>query len=161
MSDGSTKSGVGGLAEVSIDDLEDLVGRTLGPSSWVRLDEDRVRLFADATDDHQWIHLDRQRAGQSPFGGTIAHGYLTLAMVIPLMETLFAVQGAAMAVNYGLERVRFPAPCLVGSCVRLLATIDQVESHEWGKQVVLSGVIEADSTTKPVCVLKAIYRYYA
>ena len=103
---------------VNLSELEGAVGKRLGPTDWLRLEQSRIDQFADATDDHQWIHVDVERAKQGPFGGTIAHGYLTLALVNKFLPELIEVQGAAMGVNYGCGKVRFPAPALAGSRIR-------------------------------------------
>src|SRR5689334_13499096 len=109
---------VSGLAELAA-----LTGRDLGASDWLSIEQDRVDRFADATGDHQWIHVDPERAKAGPFGTTIAHGYLTLSLVIPLWTELLTIDGIGMAVNYGLNKVRFPAPVPVGSRIRLAARV--------------------------------------
>src|SRR5437870_11778455 len=110
-----------------LDELKAMAGTGLGHTSWLEITQDRVNAFADATDDHQWIHVDRERAAAGPFGGTIAHGFLTLSLVIPLFGELLTVQDVSMGINYGLNRVRFPAPVPVGSKIRLAATLGAVE----------------------------------
>ncbi|MEH1168220.1 MaoC family dehydratase [Micromonospora sp. CPCC 205539] len=144
----------------SIDELAASVGETLGPGPWQRIEQDRVNLFADATDDHQWIHLDPVRAAAGPFGGTIAHGYLTLSLLPALASALYRVEGVAMGVNYGLNKVRFPAPVRVGASVRATATIAEVSPVQGGVQMVASITVESDSGGKPVCVAETVSRLY-
>ena len=107
--------------------LENIVGTEFGPGPWLVVDQERIDTFAEATGDHQWIHVDPERAKQGPFGATVAHGYLTLSLVAPLLEGLVRVEGATMAVNYGLDRVRFPAPVVSGSRLRARAVLASVE----------------------------------
>jgi acyl dehydratase len=143
----------------SVASLTGAVGTVLGPGPWLEIDQDRVDLFADATGDHQWIHVDPERAAGGPFGGTIAHGYLTLSMLPVLMKDLYAVDGVKLGINYGLNKVRFPAPVRVGSKVRLTAEIASVDEIPGGVQVVLRSTVEADGTDKPVCVAESVVRY--
>ena len=144
-----------------LEDVEGLAGTDLGPSRWLDITQQRVDTFADATDDHQWIHVDPERAKNGPYGGTIAHGYLTLALVIPLWTELLHIDGVRMAVNYGLNRVRFPAPVPVGSRVRLLARVASVERVAGdGVQLTVAFTVERDGGDKPAAVAEAIYRYY-
>ncbi|MGN9810178.1 MaoC family dehydratase [Micromonospora sp. BQ11] len=145
---------------LSIDDLAASVGETVGPGPWLRIDQARVDLFADATDDHQWIHVDPERAAMGPFGGTVAHGYLTLSLLPSLVGGLYRVEGVGMGVNYGLNRVRFPAPVRVGSAVRASATIGEVSPVDGGVQVVTAVTVESDAGGKPVCVAEAVSRLY-
>ena len=130
---------------------------------WTEVTQERVNTFADATSDHQWIHVDPARAAAGPFGGTIAHGYLTLAMVIPLFAELLEVTGISMTINYGLNKVRFPAPVPVGAKIRLAAVIADAGPVGDGSAVQLAAdlTVEVDGGTKPACVAQAIYRYYA
>ncbi|HEV7965034.1 MAG TPA: MaoC family dehydratase [Actinoplanes sp.] len=147
---------VHGLAE-----LKTRAGADLGPSGWLEITQDRVNLFADATGDHQWIHVDQERAKSGPFGGTIAHGYLTLSLVIPLFSELLSIEGIGMAVNYGLNKVRFPTPVPVGSKVRLHARLAEIEDVAGGAvQVVADLTVELDGKDKPACVAQGVYRYY-
>ena len=142
-------------------ELPGLLGRDLGSSDWFEITQDRVNTFADATDDHQWIHLDVERAkAESPFGGPIAHGYLTLSLVIPMWAQILTVSDASLAVNYGLNKVRFPAPVPVGAKIRLTATLSGVEEIKGGYQVTVAAVIEREGGDKPVCVAEVVYRYY-
>ncbi len=135
-------------------------GETLGPSEWVEVDQARVDTFADATGDHQWIHVDPDRAKDGPFGGTIAHGLLTLSLLPDLLGRVYTVERLSMGINYGFNKVRFPAPVPVGAKVRLTATVaDSVEGDGF-VDVTLSSVIEAAGVSKPVCVIESIARLY-
>ncbi len=145
------------MAEVS-----SLKGAELGSSDWHEVTQQHVNLFAEATGDHQWIHVDVQRAkAESPFGGPIAHGYLTLSLLATLSEQVLVVTDSVMGVNYGLNKVRFPAPVPVGAKVRLTATLKDVEEVAGGLQLTLSAVIEREGGDKPVCIAEPVYRYYA
>jgi acyl dehydratase len=137
------------------------VGAEFGPSSWIDVPQERIQAFADATEDHQFIHVDLERAAQTPFGGTIAHGYLTLAL-LPAMsyEVVPHEEGDGMSLNYGLNRVRFPAPVPSGSRVRGRFHVDTVEEHEWGRQVTMTATVERENGDKPVCVAGVVFRYY-
>ncbi|MCW2899477.1 MAG: enoyl-CoA hydratase [Streptosporangiaceae bacterium] len=147
---------VNGLAE-----LKAKAGQDLGHSGWMEVPQDRINAFADATDDHQWIHVDTERAAAGPFGGTIAHGYLTLSLVIPLWSDLLEVTGVGMGVNYGLNRVRFPAPVPAGAKIRLSASLTEVtDVPGGGVQALVDFTVECDRGGKPVCVAQAVYRYY-
>jgi acyl dehydratase len=142
-------------------ELAALKGTELGTSDWVEVTQERVNLFADATNDHQWIHVDVERAkAESPFGGPIAHGYLTLSLLIPMWSEVLVVTDVKMAVNYGLNKVRFPAPVPVGSKLRLVATLQDVEEVAGGLQVTASAVIEAEGAAKPVCIAELVVRFY-
>ena len=145
----------------SIDDLRAAVGTDLGTSDWVDIDQKRIDVFADATDDHQWIHVDPERAAAGPFGTTIAHGFLTLSLLPRLGEGLSHVEGATMGVNYGLNKVRFPAPVPVGSRVRAHVRLLSVDDVPGGVQVVTQVTIERESGDKPVCVAESVSRIYA
>ncbi|MET8281580.1 MaoC family dehydratase [Micromonospora sp. NPDC005174] len=144
----------------SVDELAAAVGETLGPGPWQRIDQDRVNLFADATDDHQWIHVDPERAAAGPFGAPIAHGFLTLSLVPALAGQLYRVEGIAMGVNYGLNRVRFPAPLRVGAAVRASAVIAEVSPVSGGVQMVTAVTVHSDGGDKPVCVAETVSRLY-
>lgn len=137
-----------------------LTGKDLGRTEWLRITQDRVNTFAAATDDHQWIHVDPVRAADGPFGGTIAHGYLTLALIIPLFERLLEIRGITMAVNYGLNKVRFPAPVRVGDEIRLHGVVAEAEEITGGAQLTLDFTIEVLGAAKPACVAQVVYRYY-
>jgi acyl dehydratase len=142
-------------------ELPALKGSELGTSDWVEVTQDRVNLFADATGDHQWIHVDVERAkAESPFGGPIGHGYLTLSLLIPMWSEVLVVSDATMGVNYGLNKVRFPAPVPVGSKLRLTATLTDVEEVAGGLQVTVTAVIEAEGTPRPVCIAEPVFRMY-
>ena len=146
----------------SVADLAAAAGETIGQSDWVTITQEDVNLFADATGDHQWIHVDPERAAQGPFKGTIAHGFLTLSLVIPLFGELLTVQDVSMGINYGLNRVRFPAPVPVGSKIRLAATLGAVEDAGVSAvQAVVDYTIEVEGGGKPACVAQGVYRYYA
>ena len=143
------------------DELAGLSGQELGTSEWLEVDQPRVNAFAEATGDHQWIHVDVERAKkESPFGGPIAHGYLTLSLLAPMSSQVLAVSDTVMGVNYGLNKVRFPSPVPVGSKVRLTATLKQVEEVAGGLQVTMSAVIEREGGDKPVCIAEPVFRYY-
>jgi acyl dehydratase len=144
----------------SLEDLRPLVGTTLGTSSWLTVDQKRIDTFADATGDHQWIHVDPARAASGPFGGTIAHGYLTLALLIPMWTEILTVRSAGTKVNYGLGKVRFPAPVPVGSRLRTTASLAAFEDIPGGAQLTVDAVVERDGGEKPVCVAQPIFRFY-
>jgi acyl dehydratase len=139
-----------------IDQLTAAVGEHLGYSDWVPVTQEQVNQFADATGDHQWIHVDVERAKRGPFGGPIAHGYLTLSLVPVLMSGVYRVEGLAMGINYGTEKVRFPAPLLVGSRVRAGAELLAARQVAQGTQVVNRVTVEADGVPKPVCVAETV-----
>lgn len=145
----------------SLDELKARAGEHLGYSEWLEVPQPRIDLFADATDDHQWIHTDPERAKSGPFGTTIAHGYLTLSLLIPLWSELVEIRGARTSINYGLNKVRFPAPVPVGSKIRLGATLAAVNDVPGGVEAVVDAVLECDGAAKPACVAQAIYRYYS
>jgi acyl dehydratase len=140
--------------------LKGQVGEHLGYTEWREIDQDRVNLFADATDDHQWIHVDAERSASGPFGGTIAHGYLTLSLAAPLMSELIEVEGVSMGINYGLDRVRFPAPVPVGSRIRAGGEIAEVTDVPGGVQAKLVITFEVEGGEKPACVAEVLVRYY-
>lgn len=144
----------------TIGELNDLIGKDLGPSSWFEVDQKRIDTFADATDDHQWIHVDPERAKDGPFGTTIAHGYLTLSLFVPMWGQLLDVRDATTKVNYGLGKVRFPAPVPVGSKIRLNAKLVSVEEIPGGAQVTVDAVVEREGGDKPVCVAQSLLRFY-
>jgi acyl dehydratase len=145
-----------------LDGLKALAGTDLGHTRWLEITQERVDTFADATDDHQWIHGDRERAAAGPFGGTIAHGFLTLSLIIPLFGELLEVKGMSMEINYGLNRVRFPAPVPVGSRIRMAAQLGAAEDAGVNAvQAVVDFTIEVEGGDKPACVAQGVYRYYA
>ncbi|PLW82984.1 dehydratase [Kineobactrum sediminis] len=136
-------------------------GKALGHSDWLLIDQERINLFADATGDHQWIHVDPERAAQGPFGRTIAHGYLTLSLANLFLPELLVVHGVSMGVNYGCDKVRFPAPVPVGSRVRGAGEIISAEEVKGGVQVVVRITIEVENSDRPGCVIDTISRFYA
>jgi acyl dehydratase len=141
--------------------LKDFVGKHIGFSEYETVTQEQVNLFAEATGDHQWIHVDVDRANrESPFGGPIAHGYLTLALLPYFLPKMWHVGGFKMGVNYGTEKVRFPSPVPVGAKVRCGATVDAVDDIAGGVQVTLTCTIECDGAPKPSCVATVVYRYY-
>ena len=142
------------------DELKGLVGEHLGYSPYVEITQDQVNTFADATGDHQWIHVDVERAKQGPFGGPIAHGYLTLSLGPMLSPQIFGVTGISMGVNYGAGKVRFPSPVPVGSNLRLGATLLSVDDVPGGAQVTMEFTFEVEGAPKPSCVAEVIFRYY-
>ncbi|MET8946459.1 MaoC family dehydratase [Streptomyces sp. NPDC004542] len=144
-----------------LDELKKLAGRDLGSSEWIKVTQERIDTFADATGDHQWIHVDPERAAGGPFGAPIAHGYLTLSLFIPLFTELLDVQGVTTKVNYGLNKVRFPAPVKAGSRIRLVARLAEVEDVPGGVQITVDGTIETDGGGKPAAVLQSLSRFYA
>jgi acyl dehydratase len=140
--------------------LPELVGTHAGFTDWKTMEQDRVNLFADATDDHQWIHVDVDRAKDSPFGGTIAHGYLTLSLVAPIMGELVKVSDATTGINYGLDRVRFPAPLKVGAQWRGGAELLEVSEIPGGLQMKVRVTIEVQGSEKPAMVAEILVRLY-
>ena len=144
-----------------IESMKAKVGEHLGYSDWHEVTQDQVNLFADATGDHQWIHVDPERAKrESPFGGPIAHGYLTLSLAPVLLGQVYSVSGVSMGVNYGCNKVRFPAPVPVGSKLRLGAVLQSIDEIAGGAQVVMAMTFEVEGQEKPSCVAEAVYRFY-
>jgi acyl dehydratase len=153
MSTPVTVEGVEGVAG--------LTGKELGPSDWIEITQEKVNLFADATGDHQWIHVDVERATkESPFGGPIAHGYLTLSLTPLFLPQLIDITGFSMGVNYGTEKVRFPSPVPVGSRVRAHAVVDQAGEVPGGVQLQVTLTFEVEGGTKPACVATIVVRHY-
>ncbi|MEU7341397.1 MaoC family dehydratase [Streptomyces sp. NPDC007074] len=144
----------------TVDELRAAVGEQLGYSDWVEIDQKRIDLFAEATGDHQWIHVDPERAASGPFGTTIAHGYLTLSLLPLFGPQLISVEGVQMGVNYGTNKVRFPAPVPVGSRLRATAKVTGVDDVAGGVQVSVAFAVERDGGDKPVCVAESVSRYY-
>ena len=142
------------------DELEAKVGEHLGYSPYHEITQEQVNLFADATGDHQWIHVDPERAKSGPFGGPIAHGYLTLSLAPSLLPEVVEVHGFSMALNYGCEKVRFPSPVPVGSKLRAGAELMSVEPVTGGYQVAMKLTFEVEGASKPSCVAEVVYRYY-
>lgn len=135
-------------------------GQHLGHSEWVEIDQDRIDLFAQATGDHQWIHVDPERAATGPFGKTVAHGYLTLSLANLFLPEIMRVDNTSMGVNYGCEKVRFPAPVPVGSRVRGVGEVLSVEEMKGGVQVVVRMTIEIEGSERPGCVIDTISRFF-
>jgi acyl dehydratase len=143
-----------------VEGLTALVGQHVGDSDWLEITQDRVSRFADATGDHQWIHVDPERAAQTPFGGTIAHGLFTLSLAPAMTSSLLSFDGFAFALNYGYNRIRFPAPLPVGSRIRLRATLAAVEDIAGGAQITIVQTFEREGSDKPVCVAESLARVY-
>jgi acyl dehydratase len=143
-----------------LDELRRAEGETLGTSGWHEVTQDAIDAFADVTGDHQWIHVDPQRAAGTPFGGTIAHGYYTLSLAPMLTEQVLRLDGFAFAVNYGLDRVRFPAALPVGARVRMTAKLAGLEDVPGGAQMTLELTFEREGGDKPVCVARTLARVY-
>ena len=140
----------------TFDELTAAVGEDLGVSEWLEISQDRVNAFADATGDHQWIHVDVERAKEGPFGGTIAHGYLTLSLVPWLGTQVFALETPGAKLNYGVNKVRFPHPVRVGSRVRAHVSVADLTDIPAGKQMQLKYVIEIEGEDKPACVAETV-----
>jgi acyl dehydratase len=147
--------------KVTFEELKKLAGTDLGTSGWKTVSQERIGTFADATDDHQWIHVDVEKAKQGPFGGPIAHGYLTLSLLIPLWTELLDVEDVATKVNYGLNKVRFPAPVPAGARIRASGRLADVEEVAGGGlQVTADLVVEIEGGAKPACVAQQVARFY-
>ncbi|MHB1785334.1 MAG: MaoC family dehydratase [Acidimicrobiales bacterium] len=144
----------------NLDEFKTKVGSHLGYSDWHEITQAQVNLFADATGDHQWIHVDPERAQSGPFGGPIAHGYLTLSLIAGYFPEIVQVHGISMGVNYGCNKVRFPAPVPVGSRIRLGATVASVTDVAGGVQACVDVTVEVDGQAKPSCVAQVVFRYY-
>ena len=140
----------------SLEELAGAAGEDLGSTDWLEITQERVDLFADATDDHQWIHVDAERAAAGPFGGTVAHGFLTLSLLPYFAAQLFDVQTPGARLNYGLNKVRFPSPVRVGARVRALGQVAEVADVPAGKQLVTRYTIEIDGEQKPACVAEMV-----
>ena len=145
--------------ELDWDTLQQLVGQEMGLSGWLAIDQQRIDRFADCTDDHQWIHVEPDRAAEGPFGGTIAHGLLTLSLLPRFMHQLYEVDNVTMAVNYGFNKVRFISPVAVGKRIRATATITDVTSLEGAVQATLTTAVEIEGAGKPAAVIESIVRY--
>ena len=142
-----------------LDEFVAATGSQLGPTDWLPVEQDRVNKFADATDDHQWIHVDPEQAANGPFGGTIAHGLLTLSLLPHFMHELYTVSNVAMAINYGLNKVRFITPVRVGAKIRARAEIANVQKLEGAVQATMVTTIEVEGSQKPAAVIESIIRY--
>lgn len=141
------------------EDLHKLVGQEIGSSSWVDVTQDQIDGFAEVTGDHQWIHTDPERAASGPFGTTIAHGYLTLALLVPLLEEVLVIENRTSSINYGLDKVRFPAPVPSGSRLRLTATLAEATNVDSGVQVKVDCVVQIEGQERPACVARAVLRH--
>jgi acyl dehydratase len=144
----------------SPNDLEAALGQTFGPTEWLQIDQDRINKFADATGDHQWIHVDPERAKTGPFGATIAHGFLTLSLTNLFLPELIEVRGISMGINYGLNKIRFPAVVTVGSRIRATGELISVEKQAGAIQSIFRIVVEVEGGKKPACVAEAISLWY-
>jgi acyl dehydratase len=144
----------------TIAELEPLVGQEIGTSEWITVTQERIQLFADATNDHQWIHLDVERARSGPFGTTIAHGFFTLSLLPEMSASAFEVRGTRMGVNYGLNKVRFPAPVPSGSRLRGRFKLVSYEPLEGGAQLTVQVTMEREGSDKPVCVAESLARRF-
>lgn len=140
-------------------DIHALVGRELGTSSWLDVSQERIDGFAELTGDHQWIHTDPGRAASGPFGTTVAHGYLTLSLLVPMLEEIMVVENRTLSINYGLDRVRFPAAVPAGSRVRMTATLAEVTDVESGVQLGIDCVFDVEGQERPACVARAVVRH--
>jgi acyl dehydratase len=146
----------------SLDELRTLLGKEVAVSEWIEITQKRVDMFADATEDHQWIHQDTERCRRdSPFGGPVAHGFLTLSLVSGMFDTALRMVDVRMAVNYGLNKVRFPAPVPVGSRLRARMLLKAIEDIDGGAQLVWEVTIEREGGAKPVCVAEVLVRRYS
>jgi acyl dehydratase len=142
-------------------ELKDHVGEPLGTSDWLEVTQDRINTFADATGDHQWIHVDEERAKKGPFGAPIAHGYLTASLASYFLPRIVSVEGISMGVNYGCDKIRFPAPVKVGSKIRGSAVLTSAEDTRDGAvQAKITVTIEIEGSDRPACVIETISRYY-
>jgi acyl dehydratase len=149
-----------GILTTPIDDLPTLVGRTFGPSSWRAVTQEEVAAYAELSGDRNPVHLDPVFAAGTPFGGTIVHGYLTLSLVVPLMAEVFQVTGVGVGINYGTDRMRFPAPLPVGGRVRIVGEVTSVEEVAGGYQIAPRVTFEIEGGAKPACVVDMLLRYY-
>ena len=148
------------MGGITPQELQAKVGEHLGTSDWVLVDQEMINKFADATGDHQFIHIDAEKAKLTPFGGTIAHGFLTLSLIIPFWGELFDVDGVTTKVNYGLDKVRFTSPVKVGSRIRMQATIAEVTEVKGGAQIKVASTIEIEGQDRPAVVAEFLARFY-
>jgi len=146
---------------VAYADVAGLAGTDLGSTDWLEITQDRVDRFADATDDHQWIHVDPERAKEGPFGAPIAHGFLTLSLAVKFWTELLDVTGVTTKVNYGLDKVRFVSPVKVGARVRMSAIVAEVAEVPGGYQLTVDQTIELEGAPKPAVIARGLYRFYA
>jgi acyl dehydratase len=149
------------MTTVAYADIAGLAGTDLGYTDWLEVTQDRVNLFADAVDDHQWIHVDPERAASGPFGAPIAHGFLSLSLATKFWTDLLDVEGVTTKVNYGLDKVRFISPVNVGARVRMTAVIAEVAEVAGGYQLTVDQTIEIEGAVKPAVVARGLYRFYA
>lgn len=143
------------------DDLLGAVGNDLGVSDWLTIEQDRINLFADATGDHQWIHVDPEKAAEGPFGAPIAHGYLTLSITNYFLPQILSVEQISMGINYGLNKVRFPQPVVVGSRIRASGVLTAVDEIPGGVQAVVTITVEIEGAPKPACIVESVSRFLA
>jgi 3-oxocholest-4-en-26-oate---CoA ligase len=149
------------VAEVKgIEGLKDLIGKEIGPGDWREVRQEDIDTFADLSGDHQWIHVDTERAASGPFGGTIAHGYLTLSMATTFLPEILETRGFSMGINYGCEKVRFPSPVPVGGRLRCGVVVDAVTDVAGGVQVTMTLTFEVEGQAKPACVATIVVRKY-
>jgi acyl dehydratase len=141
-------------------ELEPALGQTFGPTEWIAIDQDRINKFADATEDHQWIHVDAEKAKTGPFGATVAHGYLTLSLTNLFLPQLIEVRGISMGLNYGLNKVRFPAVVPAGSRIRGKGELISVENQKGAIQSIMRITVEVEGNPKPACIAEAISLWY-
>ena len=139
-----------------IDEIESLVGTELGSSEWTTIDQEAINTFADVTDDHQWIHIDEQRAADGPYGSTIVHGFFTLSLIPKFSSEIFTIEGVSIRVNYGLNKVRFAQPVPVGSRLRGTVSVNEVIRGDKGTQVILKHVIEIEGEERPACIAEVV-----
>ncbi|MDN5806510.1 MAG: MaoC family dehydratase [Brevibacterium sp.] len=139
-----------------IDEITSLVGTELGSSEWTTIDQEAINTFADVTDDHQWIHVDEQRAADGPYGSTIVHGFFTLSLIPKFSSEIFTIEGVSIRVNYGLNKVRFAQPVLVGSRLRGTVSVNEVIPGDKGTQVILKHVIEIEGEERPACIAEVV-----
>ncbi len=144
----------------AMEQLQAAIGQRQGPGAWITVDQERINRFADATEDHQWIHVDVERAKETPFGGTIAHGFYTQSLGPGMSYKMFTLEGFAFGVNYGANRIRFPAPMPVGGKVRMRAQLTSVEDVPGGAQITVTQTFEREGGEKPVCVAETLSRVY-
>jgi acyl dehydratase len=162
MTVGTTPDRAGDVVVIrGVQGLQDRLGQDLGVSTWVTVEQEKIDTFARLTGDEQWIHIDPQRAAQGPFGATVQHGFLTLSLSTGLLDQVFTVTDVSMVLNYGLNRVRFPAPLRVGSRLRMHVKIAEATSIDNGVQVVYHLEYEVEGQTKPCCVADLVFRYYS
>jgi acyl dehydratase len=139
-----------------IDEIESLIGQELGSSEWMTMDQDAISAFADVTGDHQWIHVDEARAAEGPYGATIVHGFFTLSLIPKFSTEVFTIEGVSIRVNYGLNKVRFLQPVVVGSRLRGTISVKKVIRGDKGTQVILEHTIEIDGQDRPACVAEVV-----